>query len=265
MRFRSSSRMMLLGVLGAIAALTCSTVARASDAILPGWDLFQTTPGTTFGGAPFIGVPLGTFDFGGTIGVKNTGLTDTIVHRLNTVGPGSGATPIEMVALQLESAVPIDFGGNGLDNYFITLQSVRGGPISNGNMNITIGPEGNPHGTFDSLINVAFDVRKGALNGAIVLSDILPLTSTGTLWSHIPIPGEVLIDGVNHNLNGTDISNDFQVANVVESHPTGAQHFAQAAQSGITAETPEPGSFALFGAGAAVLFGFARRRRKKAA
>jgi hypothetical protein len=46
--------------------------ARA-DVVLPGYDLFETTGDTTFGGVAFQGVPLGTFNFGGTIGVQNTG------------------------------------------------------------------------------------------------------------------------------------------------------------------------------------------------
>jgi hypothetical protein len=264
MRFRSSSRTMLLGILGAILALTCPLVARASDTIFAGYDLFETSAGTTFGGAPFLGAPLGSFDFGGSIGVKPTGTTDTIIHRLSAVGPGSGSTPIEMLALQLVSAVPVDFG-LGVDTYFITLQSARGGPASTGTMAITVGPEGSPHGTFDSAIDVFFDVRKGGLAGPIALSGDLLLTSSGTPWGHAPLPGELLIDGVNHFLNGSSIDNDFQTAGLAEGHPTGAVHVVQPAHNSTSSfATPEPGSFALFGAGALTLLGFARRMRKSA-
>lgn len=55
----------LLGVIvGAIAAFTNATVSYAGFIVLPGFDLFHTEPGTSFGGVPFTGVPLGTFDFG---------------------------------------------------------------------------------------------------------------------------------------------------------------------------------------------------------
>jgi hypothetical protein len=42
-----------------------------------GYDLFQTQDGTFFnfgtGPVPLMGVPLGTYNFGGTIGVQNVG------------------------------------------------------------------------------------------------------------------------------------------------------------------------------------------------
>lgn len=91
-------------------------------------------------------------------------------------------------------------------------------------MKITFGPEGNPHGTFDSFFDVFFDVRIGSLNGTIVNSGDLVMTSSGTPWGHDAPPGALLIVGVNDKLNGTDISQDFWPDPILEQHPTGAQH-----------------------------------------
>src|ERR1044071_8952287 len=103
--------------------------------VAPGYDLFRADPlDTVFGSAssfaPFKGVPLGSFDFGGTVGVQNTGTTDTIIKRTAPGSPGAlpgtVGVPIQMVALQLQSVQPFNFNGNGVDNYFVTLQSVHG-------------------------------------------------------------------------------------------------------------------------------------------
>lgn len=118
-----------------VGGLVCGLVlwARpaAADMVDAVWDLLTTVPPTTFGGAAFQGVPLGTFDFGGSIGVQPVGLTDTIVKRNAAADvptpPGTDTVPIELVALHLQSVAPVDFG-LGLDTYFVTLQAERGGP-----------------------------------------------------------------------------------------------------------------------------------------
>lgn len=245
-------RALALGLLVA-AAIPC----RASVTILPGFDLFETTAPTTFNGVPFVGVPLGTYDFGG--GPVATGTTDTIVERLGpAIGPAPATIPIELVALQLVSASPVDMGA-GLGLYYITLQSNRSGgdpppgPSSTGQMLINFGPEGMPHGTFNSFFDVWFDLRYTALNGPIVFSNNLTMTSNNVPWSHIADPNAPLINGVNNLLNTTDISNDFwPITPFTESHPSGAQH-------SVITPTPEPSIpvLSLLGLGA-ILF---RRRR----
>ncbi len=258
-----------------ITALCCNSRTQA-DSVLAGYDLFTSvSPGTNFGGVDFQGVPLGSFDFGGAIGVRATGTTDTIVQRVNDVtapAGGSGTTRLEMVALQLVSALPVDFG-LGLGFYYITLQSIRGGPSSTGDMTINFAnptpgpppPDQPVGGTFASTINVAFDVRFGALDGPIVpnLSDTLALSQQGAFWSHYPAPGTLLIDGVNSNLNGKDHTFDFfPIGTVVETHPNGAMHSVIATGSGTI---PEPSSIIM--GGIAVMFGMgmAWRRRWAAA
>src|SRR5262249_599681 len=139
--------------------------------------------------------------------------------------PGTSAIPVELVALQLETVAPVDFAGLGLDNYFVTLQKVRGGPASTGRESIHFADASG--GTFDSFFDVFFDIRKGDLNGPIVFSDDLLLSQMGTPWGRIPPPGSVEIEGVNLNLDGSDNAEDFwPLGNIIEQHPNGAVHEA---------------------------------------
>lgn len=212
--------------LAAIAALALAGSSQAGTSVDPGWDLFTTAGGTTFMGVPFIGVPVGSYDFGGVIGVQPTGLTDTIVHRLTGASAPGGTIPTEMVALQLMSGVPFDPDGPGaapFGTYFVTLQSARvplePPPVpSVGSIGITIGPEGAPHGSFGSFFDIFFDLRFGGVGGPIVLSSDLGLTSTGTLWEHAAPIGSLVIEGVNHDLAGPgDTSHDFfPIGGVIE-------------------------------------------------
>jgi len=234
----------------AFSAILTVGVANAGPVINPGYDLFESLTGTTFGGVAFQGVPIGAFNFGGAIGIKDVGVTDTIIQRL---APATGAAiPTQMIDLQLMSTAPTNFG-LGVGFYFITLQSARGGPASTGSMTIGFGPEapaGSPHGTFDSFFDVFFDVRLGALGGPIALSDTLRLTSNGVPWNHFPTPNAVQINGVNVFLNGTDRNADFfPLGQFQEVHPTGAVHRVS------EAETPEPGSFSLLAIGVLACLG----------
>src|SRR5207248_2948241 len=95
---------------------------------------------------------------------------------------------VEMVALQLESSTPTNFGSFGLDNYFITLQSARGGPSSAGTRTINFDGTGNA-GTYGDAITLYIDYRKGALNGPIVGSDIRSFVGSGFVWGRTPPVG----------------------------------------------------------------------------
>jgi len=294
MSFRVMKDAAIYGLVGAVAVLVAPGVGRAATTfnVNAGWDLFQTDPtGTTFPGlGNLTGVSLGTFNFSGTqngnnplgrnIGVQNVGATDTIVERTAAAIPlpplvaGASATiPLTMVALQLQTVTPMNFMGLGLDNYFITLDPSLN---STGSMTITWNGDG-LSGSFSSVINVNFDIHKGSLAGTVVNpgGTILPLTSTGTLWSDLPPPGAIQLTNVNTFLSGTsgDRTQDFWINNgaivnpgpnpVIEQHPNGAVH--RAFETGSGPFIPEPASIVMLGIGTLGVGAAAWRSRKRAA
>jgi hypothetical protein len=277
MTARSIKHVGFFALVVAVTTMASPGTSRADFNVAPGWDLFTTeAAGTSFTGlGPLMGVPLVTFDFDNTfgrgLGVKGVDNADTIVRRdLPVIGTGGpppfGSSPLTMVALQLETVVPVNFAGNGLDNYFVTLQSARGGPASTGSIALSF--LGGQNGAFTSTIDVFFDIRRGSLNGAIVFSSDLLLTSDPTFWSSTPPPGALQIPGVNVFLSGTsgDRSRDFwpsgqNPANLVpvsftEREPNGSMHTVHS--------TPEPTSIALLGIGAFGVGAYGWKRRRAA-
>jgi hypothetical protein len=180
----------------------------ATSVVNPGYDLFTTRTGTEFDFAGFAGLGLlelegrhlGSFDFGG--GPELLPNTDTIVRRLQQATASSPTIDIEIVALQLQSVDPVDIG-NGPEFILIDLET----PIS-GQMTINgLGTEGDPHGTFDSSLDFVIAVS-GTVSG--FLGPIpTSLSSSGTPWRHPPAPGDPIIGGVNHLLNGVNELTDF--------------------------------------------------------
>lgn len=244
----------------ALLALLLSTALKpgfgAIMNVLAGSDFLTTAPGTTFNGVPFQGVPIG------------PGSTDTIVERLQNVNvsSGTGTTPIQLIALQLMSSAPANFG-LGVGTYFITLQSTRNGPSSTGTMTINFnGTDDNlpntPEGTFSSFFDVFFDVRFGSLTGPIAMSTSLVLSNSGASWDANPSANDVIVAGprgdVAANLHTGKINNVdihdmdfFPVSTITES--AGADvHTVQ------TTTTPEPGTLLLMGC---ALLGLSRLRR----
>jgi hypothetical protein len=237
-------------------------VSAANFSVLAGSDYFATQPGTTFAGVAFNGVPTG------------PGNTDTIIERTQTVqlgtgAPATGTTPLLMTQLELVSATQFSFMGGPVGFYYVTLQSVHGGPASTGTMTINLTSNddhspANPEGNFSSSIDVFFDVRLGSANGTIVNSSDLVLTSSLTNWDANPTPLDLLVPGLvgdvtanfhtnkiqNVDLNQMDF---FPVGAVTESHPTGATHVV------TNTQTPEPGTIALFGTALLVLWPLRRQ------
>jgi hypothetical protein len=144
----------------------------------------------------------------------------------------------------------------------VTLQSARGGPASTGSLTITFGPEGVPHGTFNSLINVAFDIRKGGLGGPIAFSNTAALTAAGSPWSHFPPLGAIEISGVNTFLNGSDRLADFWPGSITEQHPGPPATIHVVATA--TAPVPGPSTLLFLVVGVASLLGSGWRRRTRA-
>lgn len=211
-----------------MALLTLTPFASASVTIHGGWDLLTTAAPTSIAGQPFVGIPIVNYNFGGTVGDQATGNADTIVRRLADANGPVDSIPIELVAMQLVSSSPVDFGA-GLGDYYFTLQSLRGGPASTGQMTINFGPEGNPHGRFDSFFDVFFDIRFGDPVGPIIFSDSVAFSQQGGLWGHEPPADALMITDVNRFLNGPgDASQDFWPGPVTFNSPAGAQHSVNA-------------------------------------
>jgi PEP-CTERM motif len=272
---RSLRMVSACGVFGLASILLTPAEGRAGFDVAAGYDLFQTVPGDSSGGGtgiallgPLQGVPLGSYNFGGAIGLQNVGLTDTILQRNQEVtGTGvgfSGTSTLTLAALQLETVAPVDLGiGQGAQNYFVTLESTRGGTASTGTITITFGA-GGLSGTFSSSLDVFVDIRQGSLTGPIVESTSFMLSSTNVPWTNLPPPGAETIDGVNQYLSGTngDPSKDFWPGPFVEmdpDNPSNPHHDV------APALVPEPASILMLGMGTIGLGLYGWRRRGRSA
>jgi len=235
--FAANVRILVI-ILAVVSCLALATPQAIAQPIVveKGWDCFETIQPTYFmdPNYRFEGVPLESFDFGGIIGVQNTGTADAIVQRMDSASvPNAPATAdpidIELIALQLVSVDPVDFGA-GLDYHYITLQT---GMPSTGQMTITFNNENS--GTFDSFIDVHFDMRIGALNGPIIMSQVLQLFSNDVAWDRTAPPGALLINGVNNLLNGVDTTADFWPDPFTEEKlpPFGSKHSVKSASPSV--------------------------------
>jgi hypothetical protein len=204
------------GFVAANLVLAGSAAFAGTLAVAEGYDLFTTDANnTSFTGlGNLMGVPLDSYVFPGINGNNpvNVGSTDTIIQRTSMAGPVANAgddavVGIKVLALQLETVAPVNYMGNGLQNYFVTLNQTA----STGSLDITFtSPAG---GTFNSTLDLNFDIHAGSLNGNVVGTDQVTLTSSGTPWGRVPQNGAVTIQTVNLNLDGTDNGEDFWPGN----------------------------------------------------
>jgi hypothetical protein len=174
----------ITAALAMISAIIFSSASHASLIVESGFDLFSTTGPTNFAGVDFTGFGFNYFDFGS--GSEYVGNTDTIIERTEDaevlVGGQTDTISIEMAALSLVSTEIVNMGA-GLDYYYVTLsESIA----SLGTMGIMFSDEDG--GSFSSSIDVNFDLRIGAIDGAIVLSDELTLTLDSASWGRVPPP-----------------------------------------------------------------------------
>ncbi len=230
-----SMRWILGAAACALLVLNLPSVARASPigTVAKGWDLFMTLDGTTFGGIPFMGVPLGCYDFGS--GCVDTHATDTIVRRLEDAHAPSEAIDIQMVALQLVSKAAVDLGA-GLGLYYITLNPAHS---SLGTMTIFFDPQ------FVSIIDVHFDLHFGSLDGPIVIMNGSDQIAGGANWSDQQ-NNSLVIPGV----NGGFFPEPFDEQGLLAKHRV------------MPTAVPEPSTVLLAGIGGA-LARLARRKSRK--
>lgn len=247
--------------------------AAGATNVLPGLDYFHTLEGTFFdftaqsggqvGIVNFVGLdltaPFDTTNFG-TIDptMADLGDSDTVVERLAEAAlpnVGDSATiPIEMVALSLQSAMPVMVGGSFFD-VFVTLDPNM---PSLGTMTINHAVADNgtdaPEGTFDSLINLFLDatfVEVGGTGANDFVIDLngLSLQGLGIPWTHeLTGKPQFPFEGPNFFLASP-------TGNELHLPPNDGRHRFRIA-NGI----PEPGTWALLGFGFALL-GLGRRRQ----
>jgi PEP-CTERM motif len=249
MSSRSFLKVVTLGLIVAVSMLARPAESRA-QVVDPGYDLFQTTGGSASGDptnplSSLIGVPLGTYDFGGSIGVQNTGLTDTIIQRLDTVSSPAGTTGLVVDALQLQSTVN--------PSVYVTLDPTQ---ASTGSMVITFTSP--TSGTFDSTLNVFYDVRFGSVAGPIVAQGEETFAATAVAWDRTPPTGAVAIAGANYLLNGVDTSADFWPSPFTELNPTAFHAVTVAGYS-----VPEPSTWIMLATGLMVPAYVSCRRRRR--
>lgn len=255
----------------AIAALVVSKPATscAQFEVAPGFDLWTTDPAGThffFDQTPFQGVPLGTFDFGGTIGVQDVGTTDTIVQRLQPASgvPGVPANiNIELVSLQLRSVDPIDLGA-GLDFHYLTLSN--GPPVLGA---ATISFDSANGGTYNPTFAIPFGIEYhiGAIDGPVVSADVLQLLPSAVeptpSWVREPLQPALQIEGVNLHL-GAGMTTDADIW--TESGGLALLPIAQMSGPGqlsLVTTVPEPSTAVLATLAVLGLLGFGRRRRRQ--
>jgi hypothetical protein len=247
-----------VAALAAAALLSVSSNSALAASVAVGWELYSTdaTKASFPGLGNLMGVPQGTFDFGS--GAKNTAATDTIIQRTSAAtvasSPGTATANTQVVAFQLETTAPVNFNGNGLDNYFMTLQSTHGGTVSTGTESITFNTD--TSGTFATSLDLFFDIRKGSLTGPIVASTDQVLTSSGVAWINTQPAGSLAIAGVNLNLNGANNLNDFWSNPLTMASPAGFN------MSVIVAKVPEPSTWVLGLMALASLSAFATCRHR---
>jgi hypothetical protein len=205
-------------VMAAGLILTASpSLCQAGFIVGRGYDLLQTWPGNTLPGGPvqttflgqqFQGVSPYGFNFGGRVGFKRMGDSQTsmIVERLGRVQGSPGGTKTVKVKLRyfkLRSTNQINLLGNGKAYYYVTLQKAK---ASTGTYSIHFNSDGSG-GTIDASITLRYAVRKGP-RGRVVMRGTTTL-SMHEAWTREYDWVNGRLKYGNYLLNGRNTSEDF--------------------------------------------------------
>jgi hypothetical protein len=212
-----------------------------------------------FDGVPWQGVPLGTYDFGGSIGVQNVGNTDTIIQRSGTVNAPGGTMALDVVALQVQTVNQVSLGGGPVGYYYATLDTSVPNQNS-GQLTIDSFPTAGSPGTFNDYFTVYFDIRYGSLTGPIVAEQNLVLDASGDWQTTLPVPSTPIphistgVGSDTHSVTG-DPTFSQDVGLIDPGYPSDGDELFY--PFGV----PEPSSLALLGLGAVSLLAREWRRR----
>ncbi len=233
--------LILLFAVGAACNTSCSLNADEVF-VAEGWNLYQGADVFFVIGNEahqFESVPLGTFDFGGTIGLRNTGLADTIVQRLEPViEPFFDPVDTRVLAMSFRSVEPINLG-SGLE--FVT--------TSVGSSSGIIGILDQDFFDFSWDVDLVFT---GETSGMTVTQPIW-IAGLDWAWGRTPLENDSLrITGVNRFLNGLGTTDqDFWPREPLQILDGGFGFLTNA-------RIPEPSSTAVLGA--CLIVGLTRRR-----
>jgi len=244
--------------------------AASASSIAPGFDIFTTPNGTASIAVPGVGaVVLNSNPIDSQLWN-----TDTIVQRKQGIDfdphpGGSGTIEIELVALSLRSAAPVDIGGSFFD-VFVTIDALGLPTIPQPDVltpsigTMTINHEFDNGGTFTAefpsvAVNVILQQVGNPSNMfSLVVEDSLT-TAVPALWSHFP-PGFALPPGAAAFFDDDDWHGNFipgadpltgQASPVVHDGP----------HPEVVAPTPEPSTLLLLGSSLVMVALLSRRKR----
>lgn len=247
--------MLLFALLGAAIS------GRAAPIVISGGFELLTTPAVTlntlygphaaYSSTP---IPLGSYDFGTGAGPINTGDTDFLLTRINSITlPGIGSTasvPILQLAFnnRTDQVVPYSGFGMGVTGSGHVTASVSPNYTSLGSE--TIVRTSDTGGTFTLTYNneIAFYAEDGTL---LSNSPVLSITSLNGTWQSTPPTGALVIPGVNDY--------NFYVDSVTLANSIGN---TLTLTDATPSTTPEPGSTILTALGVLPLSVLYIRRRR---